>query len=55
VPTIKDIGLWGPKVQGAFADMGILDLATLDVEAQFAADKRGGAALRRANGAPPAP
>src|ERR1700726_3888215 len=22
VPTIKDIGLWGPKVQNAFADMG---------------------------------
>jgi P-aminobenzoate N-oxygenase AurF len=38
VPTIKDIGLWGAKVQGAYAAMGILDLASLDVEAQFAED-----------------
>jgi hypothetical protein len=30
VPTIKDIGLWGPKVQEAYADMGVLDFAAID-------------------------
>ncbi len=38
VPTVKDIGLWGAKVQGAFADMGILDMASLDADAMLAAD-----------------
>lgn len=33
VPTIKDIGLWGPRVQKAYADMGILGFADGDVEA----------------------
>jgi hypothetical protein len=32
VPTIKDIGLWGPRVRKAYADMGILGFATGDVE-----------------------
>jgi hypothetical protein len=30
VPTVKDIGLWGPKVQAAYADMGVLDFQDLD-------------------------
>jgi hypothetical protein len=25
VPTVKDIGLWGDKVQKAYADMGVID------------------------------
>ncbi len=33
VPTIKDIGLWGPRVRKAYADMGILGFADGDVEA----------------------
>ena len=33
VPTIKDIGLWGPRIQKAYADMGILGFADGDVEA----------------------
>lgn len=33
VPTIKDIGLWGPRVQAAFRDMGIYALASTDLEA----------------------
>jgi hypothetical protein len=33
VPTIKEIGLWGPRVQKAYADMGILGFADTDVEA----------------------
>ncbi len=32
VPTIKDIGLWGPKVQQAFSNMGIIKFANLDAE-----------------------
>ncbi|MCA1833435.1 MAG: ferritin-like domain-containing protein [Actinomycetota bacterium] len=27
VPIVKDIGLWGDRVQKAYADMGVLDLA----------------------------
>jgi hypothetical protein len=32
VPTIRDIGLWGPRIQKAYADMGILGYAAGDVE-----------------------
>ncbi|MGE5148842.1 MAG: diiron oxygenase [Rhodospirillaceae bacterium] len=38
VPTIKDIGLWGPRVQKAFAAMGVMDYATIDVAEQLARD-----------------
>jgi hypothetical protein len=39
VPTIRDIGLWGERIQKAFADMGIIELAEVDVEALSAADE----------------
>ena len=32
VPTIKDIGLWGPRVRKAYADMGVLGFADTNVE-----------------------
>jgi hypothetical protein len=32
VPTIRDIGLWGPRVRKAYADMGIIGFAEGDVE-----------------------
>jgi hypothetical protein len=32
VPTLRDIGLWGRKVQDAFTDMGVIGFATLDPE-----------------------
>jgi hypothetical protein len=38
VPTIKDIGLWGPRVQKAFAEMGVMDYASVDVAEQLAKD-----------------
>jgi hypothetical protein len=38
VPTVKDIGLWGPRVQKAFADMGVMDYAKVDVETVLAND-----------------
>ena len=30
VPVVKDIGLWGERVQKAYADMGVLGLADVD-------------------------
>ncbi|SKA01260.1 Ribonucleotide reductase beta subunit, ferritin-like domain-containing [Enhydrobacter aerosaccus] len=40
VPTVKDIGLWGPRVQKAFAEMGVMDYAKVDVVEQLANDGR---------------
>jgi para-aminobenzoate N-oxygenase AurF len=39
VPTIRAVGLWGEKIQKAFVDMGIIELADIDVEALSAADE----------------
>ena len=39
VPIVKDIGLWGDKVQKAFSDMGVLDMAGFDIEALMKADE----------------
>src|ERR1700753_2926437 len=33
VPTVKDIGLWGPQVQEAFAAMGAIEFAKVDAGA----------------------
>lgn len=38
VPTVKDIGLWGPKVQAAYQAMGVIDFASLSPDALAAAD-----------------
>ena len=40
VPTVKDIGLWGPKVRDAYEDMGVLEFATADTDALLEADAR---------------
>jgi hypothetical protein len=40
VPTVKAIGLWGPKVRKAYADMGVMDLAELDIDAQLEDDQK---------------
>ena len=39
VPCVKDIGLWGEKVQKAYADMGVLDLAGIDLNALMKHDE----------------
>jgi hypothetical protein len=39
VPTLKDIGLFGPRIQKAFADMQVMDFAEVDVEALGRADE----------------
>jgi hypothetical protein len=40
VPTIKDIGLWGPKIRRAYANMGILGFAEIDTEELSRNDER---------------
>jgi hypothetical protein len=40
VPIIKDIGLWGPRIQGAFTDMGVMQFADADLDAEMANDER---------------
>lgn len=40
VPTIKDIGLWGPKIRRAYANMGILGFADVDSEELSREDER---------------
>ncbi len=32
VPVLRDIGLWGPRIQDAFEDMGVLVFADADIE-----------------------
>jgi hypothetical protein len=39
VPCVKDIGLWSDKVQAAYDDMGVLDMAGLDLDALMKADE----------------
>lgn len=45
VPAVKDIGLWGPQVQSAFARIGVLDMAGVDLAALMKADEDAGEAL----------
>ena len=40
VPTIKDIGLWGPKIRRAYSNMGIMGFADIDTEALSARDEQ---------------
>ena len=39
VPIIKDIGLWGPRITKAFAEMGVLGFADEDIDAEMANDE----------------
>jgi hypothetical protein len=39
VPCVKDIGLWGPKVQKAYADMGVMAFADTDLTALMKSDE----------------
>ncbi len=40
VPNIKTIGLWGPRIQKAYREMGILGFADVDAEALQQEDER---------------
>ena len=39
VPTVRDIGLWGPGVKKAYEDMGVMQFADIDIAAKLAADE----------------
>ena len=39
VPTLRDIGLWGPKIQNAFSDMGVIGFAETDLDAAMKEDE----------------
>ena len=39
VPTLKDIGLWGGRIQKAFVDMGVLDFAETNLDDAIAHDE----------------
>jgi para-aminobenzoate N-oxygenase AurF len=39
VPTLKEIGLWGKRIQNAFEDMGVLEFASLNPEDGMRADE----------------
>ena len=49
VPIVKDIGLWGTKVQKAFSDMGVLDMAGSDIDALMKSDEDQADALDKAH------
>lgn len=40
VPTMKDIGLWGPKIRRAYANMGIIGFGDVDPSVLTAEDER---------------
>jgi len=40
VPTVKDIGLWGPRVRRAFGEMGVMEFAQVDAQAMLDNDNR---------------
>jgi hypothetical protein len=40
VPAMKDIGLWGPKIRKAYADMNILGYAEVDLQDLASNDER---------------
>jgi hypothetical protein len=39
VPCVRDIGLWGPKVQHAYADLGVIEAADSDLDQLMRADE----------------
>ena len=43
VPILKEIGLFGPKVQKALGDMGVMEYAKIDIEKLIATISKGAA------------
>jgi hypothetical protein len=39
VPMLRDVGLWGAKIQSAFTSMGVLDYAAADLDAMLSDDE----------------
>jgi para-aminobenzoate N-oxygenase AurF len=46
-PVVREIGLWSPRIQAAFADLGAIELAAQDIDAMLAHDERAAAELDR--------
>jgi hypothetical protein len=44
-PTLKDVGLFGTRVQAAFADMGVLGYSAVDLDALMSDDERAAAEI----------
>ena len=40
VPMLKDIGLWGPRIHNAFADMGVMGFESIDLDTVMAQDEQ---------------
>jgi hypothetical protein len=40
VPILRDIGLWGDRIRGAFTEMGVLQFADADIDAEMESDER---------------
>ena len=51
VPCVRDIGLWGEKVQRAYTDLGVLDAAQGDLEALMRDDEEIAERLEREHAA----
>jgi hypothetical protein len=47
-PTLKDVGLFGPRVRSAFADMGVLGYSEVDLDALISDDERTAGEIDRA-------
>lgn len=39
VPSLKEIGLWGPRIQKAFTDMNVMEFANIDLDALAKSDE----------------
>jgi hypothetical protein len=39
VPTLKDVGLWGPTMRQTFADMGVIGYESTDLDGVMAEDE----------------
>lgn len=51
VPCVKDIGLWGPKVQRAYVDLGVMDAANNNLDALIRDDEEAADRLEREHAA----
>ncbi|MDA8072437.1 MAG: diiron oxygenase [Actinomycetota bacterium] len=40
VPTLKDIGLWGPTLRQTFSDMGVMGFESVDLDSVIAEDEQ---------------
>jgi len=40
VPIVKDIGLWGPRIQKAYVDMGVMHFSELDLDELSTQDEK---------------